>query len=160
MQTIVLFASKAGATEKCARRIFASFTNNEAEIIDLGRSKLKNIDLNRYDRFVIGTPIYMGRIHKRVKKFLTENAQLLQSRELHFFICGLALGDQGIELFQKQVSAKLFAHATQIRQLGNEINPEKLNPLYRTIIKKIIEQEKPHVGLLDAEIAAFVAGIK
>lgn len=159
MKILILYGSKTGATEKCARKILAAVGEDNADIFNLGKTKIKKADLEKYDKLAIGTPIYMGQIHRKVKKFLLANSELLEQKELHFFVCGLALGEQGIELFQKKVPEKLFTHAKQIRQLGNEINPEKLNPFYRKIIEKIIAEEKPQIGLDEAEISAFAQNL-
>lgn len=159
MKILILYASKAGATDKCAHMIYDAIKETDVDIVDLGKEKIKRKDLDQYDVFVIGTPIYMGRIQKSVRKFLVKQSDLLMSRKLHFFICGMALGEEGINLFKKQVANDLFTHAGQVCQLGNEVNPERLNPLFRGIIHKIVEQEKPVIGLLEDDIGAFAGNI-
>lgn len=157
MKTLILFGSKTGATENCARRIKENLASVDADILNLVQSK--KIDLNPYEVVLIGTPIYMGQIHKKVKKFLNANAEALMNKELHFFICGLAVGDEGVELFKKQITADLFAHAKQVKQLGGEIHLERLNPLYRMIMKKIVAERKVTLNLHEDDITEFAKNV-
>lgn len=157
MKTLILYGSKTGTTELCANKIKEHLTEMEVDLSNIKKSK--NIDLSQYDSIVIGTPLYMGQALNSVKNYLDKHDRELMEKKLHFFICGLAVGQEGVDLFQKQIEPKLFTHATQIRQLGGEIHLERLNPLYRWMMKKILSKEQPSLGLLDDEIITFVKGI-
>ena len=68
MQTLIIYASKTGTTAKCANQI-----NRE-----LKDSKMLNIlnyneDISKYDLIIIGSPIRMGLIDKKIKKFLNRH---------------------------------------------------------------------------------------
>ena len=65
MKSIILYESKTGTTKKCAEIL--KETNPESKLI-----KLSNFvdQIDDYDTFVLLTPIYMGGINKKVKKFL------------------------------------------------------------------------------------------
>ncbi len=156
MKTLILFGTKTGSTEKCAMKIKESLAAKDAEILDIRR--LRAIDLALYEVIIIGTPLYMGNIHGRIKVFLKKHRNALMGKKLHFFICGMARGEEGVAIFKKQIPEELFKHAAQVRQLGFEVNYKRMNPLFRMIMKKIIENEKPEIGLDYAGIDAF-AGI-
>lgn len=158
MEKLIVYGTKSGTTENCAMKIKANMDFQDVEILNL-KGNLK-IDLSKYETIIIGTPIYMGRINGKVKSFLLENHDVLMQKTIHFFVCGLAHGAEGVELFRKQIAEDLFAHASQVRQLGSEVHPERLNPLYRMIIKKIIETEKPPIGLLESEIEEFAKEVR
>jgi menaquinone-dependent protoporphyrinogen oxidase len=152
-KVLILYGTKTGATKNCAEKISKAMESAPVGPFDVNEAK--RLDLSPFDTVVIGTPIYMGQIHKKIKRFLLKNTAVLMKKNLHFFICGLARGKEGIDLFQKQISPELFGHATQVAQLGNEIHLEMLHPFYRFIMKKIMETEKPATGLLEDQILMF-----
>ena len=47
----------------------------------------QNEDINKYDLIIIGTPIRMGMIDKKIKKFLISNIETLKSKKVAYFIC-------------------------------------------------------------------------
>ena len=82
MKTLIIYASKTGTTEKCAKEI-----NRQ-----LKDSKIVNIlnqdeDINEYDLIIVGTPIRMGMIDKKIRKFLISNIENLKSKKVAYFIC-------------------------------------------------------------------------
>ncbi len=69
MQTLIVYASKTGTTEKCARILGQNL--KDTTIINL--TATQNEDINKYDLIIIGSPIRMGMIHKKVKEFISKN---------------------------------------------------------------------------------------
>lgn len=153
MKTLIVFGTKSGTTEKCAHKIQSAMASAEADVVDI--RKLKNGDLAAYDTVVLGTSVYMGRINGKLRRFLTQNAQALMGKKLHLFVCSLAQGEEGVAELHKQISDDLFRHAIQVTHLGCEANYERLNPFYRSIMKKIVAEQKPAMGLHEQEIEAF-----
>ncbi len=153
MNILIVFGTKTGTTENCAHKIKTEILDAIVDVVDV--KNINNYDLKKYDSIVLGSSLYMGRINKRMRKFIKKNHSLLLEKHLHFFVCGMARGKDGIDLFEKQVDRDLVEHAKQIRQLGFELHYERMNPLYRVIMKKIIEESKPEIGLDEAEIIEF-----
>ena len=153
MKTLIVYGTKSGTTEKCAQKIKAAMASETIDVLDI--RKFKDKDLAAYDTVVAGTSVYMGRINSRLKRFLVQNSPALQGKQLHLFVCCMAQGEEGVAELQKHVPEGLFKHATQVMQLGCEANYERLNPLYRSIMKKIVTEQKPQMGLHEQEIVAF-----
>jgi menaquinone-dependent protoporphyrinogen oxidase len=153
MKILIAFGSKTGTTENCAKKIKEAMGQVKTDIIDLNHNR--HLELSQYDAIIIGTPLYMGRIHGKVKRLLEKNSALLMSKELHFFICGLALGDEGVSLFKKKITNDLYNHAKQVKQLGGEAHLEKLNPFYRLIMKKILKDQNLTLELHNDDIIDF-----
>ena len=100
MKTLIVYASKTGSTEKCAGIIGQNL--KDATIINL--SARQNEDVNKYDKIIIGTPIRMGMIHKKVKEFINKNVEILKNKKVAYFICcGFAENLSNIlnKIFQK-----------------------------------------------------------
>lgn len=157
MRTAIVYGSKTGTTKHCAEMIHSHLPQGSAKIFDV--RSVDKAALVPFAAVVIGTPIYMSRLNKGIAKLLTEQQEVLLGKELHFFICGLAQGDDGIELFRKQVTPELLSHARQVAQLGGEVHPERLNFFYRFIIKKVMAKENLQPQLLPAAIKNFAQGI-
>ena len=157
MRVLILYGSKTGTTEECANKIKAALEiRQEKENIDLyNLAKRPKINLDDYETIIIGSPIYMGQIRNSVKTFLGFNIEKLMQKNLHFFVCGLARGDEGVELFKKQIPTSLFRHATQVKQLGGEVHLNRLGLLYKFVMKKIMAESKPELGLLEDAIIDF-----
>lgn len=61
MNTLIIYASKTGTTEKCANQINRQLKNSKmVNILE------QNEDINRYNLIIIGTPIRMGMIDKKI----------------------------------------------------------------------------------------------
>jgi len=135
MKTLIAYASKYGTTQQCAAELKAKLAG-EVTLLNLGKEKCG--DLSGYDQILIGTSVYMGRIQKTVKAFLSKNEQALQSKPFGiFFCCGSAESiDKALEL---SVSKELVAKAKLISYFGGEMNPDKMRGIHKFIIKKITE---------------------
>ncbi len=162
MQVLILYGSKTGTTEDCANRIMAALeaSENIQNIAILNLDKRPKINLDDYDTIVIGSPIYMGQIRNSVKLFLGYNIEKLMTKKLHFFVCGLARGAEGVALFEKQVPTTLFRHAIQIEQLGGDVHIDRLGFFHKFIMKKVLAKSKPELGLLEDAIVDFANQIK
>lgn len=158
MRVLIVYGSKTGTTEACAMKVKASIQSEDVTVVNL--KKRFNGDLDAYDAVVVGTPLYMGKMSKYVERFYAENGTKILNSNLHLFVCGLARGEEGVSLLKKQVPPKIFEHATQVKQLGGEVHVEKLNPLYKFIMKKVLSESKPELGLMEGEISAFAELIK
>ncbi|OJV66581.1 MAG: hypothetical protein BGO41_03930 [Clostridiales bacterium 38-18] len=158
MRVLIAYASKTGNTEECANKIKGFMKTETVDLINL--KKQSRVDLNQYDKVVIGTPLYMGQPARQFKSFLDKNASELMSKEMYLYVCGLARGQEGIDLLQKQVSPKLFDHASFVGQLGGDVHLQKLNPIYKWMMKKILAESKPNLGLMLEEIEKFASEIE
>jgi menaquinone-dependent protoporphyrinogen oxidase len=86
MSTLVVYASKHGATEGIAERI--AETLRAAGCQAEARSVQAAGDLTGYDAFVIGSALYMFHWMKAATKFVRRNRAVLASRPLWLFSSG------------------------------------------------------------------------
>ena len=157
MQVLILYGSKTGTTETCAMKIKEEMQGHDVTVVNL-KKRFKG-ELSNYDAVIVGTPLYMGKMSHHVERFYHEYGQAILNSKLHLFVCGLARGEEGVELLKKQVPPKIFEHATQARQLGGDVHVDRLNPIYKFIMNKILAESKPELGLLDEEIKTFASNI-
>ncbi len=79
MTTAIIYVSKTGTTRKVAEYIAGKIG---AEAIDIKDCK----DISGYDRIILGTGVFAGRIPKAMRNFVAENKEKLSEASL-FVTC-------------------------------------------------------------------------
>lgn len=90
MNTLIAYATKYGCVEKCALILSEKLTG-EVDLYNL--KEIKNIDISRYDKVIIGGSIYIGKIQKVVREFSSTKLNQLKEKEVGLFICGMGEGE-------------------------------------------------------------------
>ena len=152
MKTLIIYASKTGTTEKCAKQI-----NTQLE-----DSKMVNIlnqdeDINRYDLIIIGTPIRMGMIDKKIKKLLISNIEALKSKKVAYFIC-CGFNENWKSYYEQNIPKDLLDIAIIYDTFGGEIDRQKQKGFDKFIINMVcknIEKDKG-IKILNEHIDKFI----
>lgn len=152
MNTLVVYASKYGCTEKCARLLADQLVGN-VELHHLKKDRAK--DWHSYDTIVIGGPIYVGQIRKEVTAFCEEHMELLMQKRLGLFICGIQEESVVVEELQRSYPPELMETAEVSAYFGGEYNFDKMNFLDRTLVKKIAKVTTNQSDIKEETIAAF-----
>lgn len=145
MKTAIIYTSKYGMTEKLASIIVRYRTDVHLFHID---DFDKN--LNDYDEIVLGTPIYAGRINKKVKRLLESNEELLLNKSLIVFLCGMA-SDNEKQVINENFSMKIIYHA-KIKYVGGAYQFNKMNFLFKFIVKRIAKSDQDQEVILHDNI--------
>lgn len=123
---LVTYATRYGSTQEVAEAV-------AAELRVLGHSieirPMRNVKtLNGYHRIVLGAPLYMGRLHKDARRFLTQYRDALQTRSVALFVLGpttLAEEDwQGVRAQLDQILAQL----AWLKPVATELFGGKFDP--------------------------------
>ncbi len=157
MKTLIVYASKTGTTEKCAGIIGQKL--KDATIINL--SARQNEDVNKYDKIIIGTPIRMGMIHKKVKEFINKNVEILKNKKVAYFIC-CGFAENYKQYFEQNISKELLENAITYDTFGGEMILEKQKGFDKFIVKMVsknIAQNK-EIKILTENIDRFIEKIK
>lgn len=149
---LIAYASKYGCTEECAICL-ADQLNDEAELLNL--KERKPIDLNAYDKIIIGGSIYAGRIQKEVRTFCTQNEDVLKNKKLGLFICGTGEGEMAVKELDSAFPQELVHAAVARECFGGKIILNKLGFLERKIVKAVAKVEADMINLSDERIAHF-----
>lgn len=128
MNTVIVYASKYGCTEKCAR-IIAEHIGGGIRLHNVKSNKPINLD--EYHRVVIGSSIYVGRAHREIREFCSKNLDLLRSKELGLFICCMEQGETALAELDASYPQELRDQARARDYFGGEIIMNKLNTLDR-----------------------------
>ena len=138
MKTVIIYSTKQGTTEKAANYIAEKLQGDEVEIIKL--TNRKSININKYDRIILGGSIYLGDIQSVMTKFCNNNMDILLTKTVGLFACGIEQEyirqDGELEMaFPKE----LYKHAVAHAFVGGEIVFEKLNPTQKFIAKSMFK---------------------
>ncbi|MEE3652252.1 MULTISPECIES: menaquinone-dependent protoporphyrinogen IX dehydrogenase [unclassified Brenneria] len=88
MKALILFSSKDGQTRAIASYIANSLKGSlECDVISL--LSTNDIDLNKYDRILIGASVRYGRFNPAVNKFIRQHLTYLQELPSAFFSVNL-----------------------------------------------------------------------
>ena len=106
MKTLIIYASKKGATKKCAEQIGQSI-KGEVKLIECKNAL--NEPIGRYDNIVIGSAVYAGTLDKELKKFCSMNQECLSSKRTFLFLG--CMNDKLLDDYVKNnISEKVARH--------------------------------------------------
>ena len=136
MKTAIIYTSVHGTTEKVVGYMANKLHAENPAVIPL--TKVRNSDIENYDRISLGASVHMGVIPKAMKRFCSENLSTLLKKELGLFVCGMEADatQQEAEL-ELAYHGELYNRAKAKAFAGGEFLFEKMNFIQRTIIKKI-----------------------
>ena len=144
MNTLIVYASKSGTTEKCVNLL-----KQELKDIHTANLQEESVNIDDYDIVVIGGAIRYGRLHKKVHQFIEENLPQLLQKDVALFIC---CGFPTEQHFTDNFPPELLKHAFIKEIFGGELNLESLSFFEKVIAKMAMRsaktEEKPKI-LLD-----------
>ena len=157
MKILIVYASKTGTTEKCVGILGQNF--KDVTIINL--TAIQNEDINKYDLIIIGSPIRMGMIHKKVKEFINKNTEILKNKKVAYFICcGFAENYQ--QYFEQNISKQLLEKAITYDTFGGEMILEKQKGFDKFIVKMVSKSiaQGREIKILNKNIDRFIEKVK
>ncbi len=138
MKTLIVYATKYGSTEKCAK-LLSDKLSSEVELCNLKLEK--NIDLSKYDKVIIGTSVYMGRIRKEINEFFTNNLNELITKKLGVFQCSMSQGADAVTQIENTFPKELVNNAVAKEHFGGEFSFDKMNFFERFIVKMVSKKD-------------------
>mgnify|MGYP002275421601 CR=1 FL=1 len=83
MKTLILFASRYGATEEIAYML-KSAVGGDVTVCNV---RDRGVSLEGYDTVIIGSCVYMFKLDKHIKRFLRRNEKTLLGKKLGLYLC-------------------------------------------------------------------------
>lgn len=133
MNTCILYTTKHGAVEKCARMLQARL-GGEVRLVNLMRER--SPDLTSFDAVILGSSIYMGRTQGTMTRFAVDQTAALAGKKLALFICCGARGDEAQGQLDKAYPESLRTGALAREVLGDAVDFDKVGFFTRIIVKK------------------------
>lgn len=155
MKTLILYATKYGATQKIAQCI-----SNNMDSGVLHDLKHKNIPaLDQFDCIIIGSSLYAGSIRKEAKEFMSQNLDILQLKKLGLFLSGIEPSNEKT-YFDNNFPSAILEIAKVRSFLGGIYNPQKAGILERSIMKIVAKQSGYSNTISKEKIKEFTDNIK
>lgn len=147
MNTLVLYGTKYDTTEECAKKLKTSL-NGEVDLINVKNSK--KVDLDNYNKVIIGSSVYMGMINKGIKIFIENNKLELVKKDLGLFISCMSVGERIKEQFDQNIAKEILEHAKIKENFGGGFKFSKMNFFEKKIIK-VITKKDTSKGVIDGK---------
>ena len=154
MRTLILYATKHGATREAAQRIAKHI--NGAVLHDLKQDGTPS--LADFDCVIIGSSIYVGQIRKEAKTFLAQNADKLKEKRLGLFLCGLQENEEK-QFFVSNFPQDILSAAKATAFLGGIFDPKRAGLMERFIIKVVAKLPGYMDKIDDGKIERFVGSL-
>ena len=127
---LVTWATRFGSTEEVAHAIADDLLQQHLTVIN-AQPMTEVKDLDHYDAIVLGCALYMGRLHKDARRFLSSHRDALLRRPVAIFVLGPIHADAKefteAEKQMKKELAKFPWFLPVSRQfIGGRFDPEKL----------------------------------
>jgi menaquinone-dependent protoporphyrinogen oxidase len=146
-KVLVAFATGTGTTREVAEAIGAELTaaGHTVEVKNVSETK----DIDDYDAVVAGTPVMMGMINGRFKRFVRRNARRLATKKVVWFlVCGFMNDptEENVRNARKRLDAiqKLAGNvpAVDTAMFGGAVKTEgadfrRMNPILKSIARKV-----------------------
>lgn len=135
MKILIVYATKTGSTETCAKMLENDLSGQDVKLIDLTqRGDNSKLDPAEYDCVVIGAPVRMGKIHKKMRDFISENREgLVKSRLMCYYCCGFA-GE--LDNYEETIYPKdITEHAECVTCFGGELRLDRQKGFDKIIVR-------------------------
>lgn len=133
--TLIVYASRRGDEEKCAREIF-DLIDGKVDICDLN-NRASFPDASTYDAVIIGSSVYHGKIPEPVSNFCRTNLEVLVQKRLGLFITCPDSGEKAEKELQEAYPPELFDGAVVCDYFGEEIDLSGLSILERMMTNRL-----------------------
>lgn len=153
MNTLIVYATKHGCSESCARMLCKQLTGN-VELYNLKEGRVPV--LAKYDRVIIGGSIHMGKIQKEVHDFCTNNIDILFDKKIGLFVCGM-LFEKANEELNNSFPKELLTQAIAKEFFGGEYRFNRMNYIDRLIVKKVAKVNNDVSQVKEENITRFAA---
>lgn len=138
MKVLIVYATRGGASREAAEML-ARRIGSRADV------SLYNIEENPpspdgFDVAVVGGSIRMGKLNKKLKRYIRSNLDTLSSMPCSVFMCcGLSKDFEDYKIMQlpKQLKCSLG-----VQHFGGELKPDKLKGLDKLLVKIMREKIK------------------
>lgn len=146
MNTLIIYASKHGTTEKCASLLSKKLAG-KVDLYDIKAGTQP--DLDSYDKVIIGSSIYVGKINKDINTFCLMNLDRLKEKKLGLFICCMNRNNAEQQL-NSAFPQDLLQSASAKASFGGELNFSRMNFAER-FITKMVTKSDPSLAAADGK---------
>ena len=153
MKTIIIYSTKTETTKKCANIL----AQNLKDAATANINTIQNEDIQKYDLIIIGTPIRIGLIDKKIKNFILKNQKILKTKKTAYYIC-CAFNENWKQYFEQNIPKEILENAITYNTFGGELNIEKQKGIDKLICKIVTKNmdKTRQIKILNENIQNFI----
>ena len=157
MRTIIIYSTKYGSAGNAAEMLKANM-DGEVRVVNIMQEEIPSLD--DYDNIILGGSIYIGKIQKRLSKFVDKNLPILMKKTIGLFICAGEKEEVRIKELESAFPVELYHHAICKEIFGYEIHYDKLNFLEKKMAGAVLGHKQNHSELSEEKIKAFAKAMQ
>lgn len=157
-KTIMIYATKHGSVENAVTFLKEKMPGEIRLVNIMGEEPPPLAD---YENVILGGSIYVGKIQKKLSKYIEKHLEELLTMRVGLFICGAQEEQIREKELEDAFPAELFRRALCKEVLGYEIHYEDMNFIERKLVSKILGHQESYSGLSNEKmdhIAQVMAG--
>ena len=136
MNILVVYASKTGTVRDCIELLKKNLSSCTFTTVDINSGDKELIGILGYDMIIIGSPIRMNKIDKKIALFIKTNREtLLKSKTAYFLCCGFC--DCFDEYAVKNIPEDLREKAVAVTCFGGRFDVSAQKGIDRLIVRMI-----------------------
>ena len=138
MKIVIAYSSKSGTVRECAEDLAKRLAPNDVTLADLDTD---TPDLTSFEIIIVGGYVRMGKLSKKMTRFISENQNLLRETMHAFFLC-CGLPESTEYYFEKAIPHDLINSSISNACFGGDLRVNKQKGLDKFIAKMIIKEIK------------------
>ena len=138
MKILIAYSSKSGTVKECAESLAEKLAPNEITLADLDS---ECPDVAAFDIAVVGGYVRMGKLSKKMTRFIADNESILRETMHAFFLC-CGLPESTEYYFEKAVSRDLLNSSISTVCFGGDLRVNKQKGFDKLVAKMIIREIK------------------
>lgn len=131
MKNLVIYSSKYGCTEKCAKML-GDKLKGETILASADEKNLPNP--SDFNNVILGSSIIVEKIGNNLSKYIEKNLETLKKSRLGLFVCA---GNAEADYIGANFPEELHTNAVSKEYFGGELDMNKLNFFVRFMMKLI-----------------------
>jgi len=152
MNNLIVFTTKYGSVEKCAR-ILAKELNGDTKIVNIKTDTIPELD--NFDKIILGGSVYVGKIQSALTTFAEENIGLLTSKVVGIFVNSGDPSERKYLQIKNSFPAEIHDKAVAIGLFGDEITWEKCSFIDKLALRLIKKVTSGYSNIDEKEISRF-----
>jgi len=135
VNVLIVYTSRHGTTRTLVDNIVEHLAAS-VDVINLKTQTMPNLD--RYQKILIGGPIYNGRVSGSIRHFCEKHKTQLLSRKVGLFLSCITGFEQAERYMKVSFPRWLLEHAFAKEQLGGKLIRKSIRPSQRLLLSLLV----------------------
>ena len=140
---LIIYSTTDGHTREICRRLCQVVVQLDHQVTLISIDDESNVDLESFDKIILGASIRYGKHHKKVYKFIKRNEQLLDSKPNAFFSVNVVArkpekNQPGTNPYLRKFLKQISWQPKELAVFAGKIDYKKYRFLDRQIIRLIM----------------------